>query len=273
MPYLSVNEVLRTGKKKADIRFFVPFYLVFVLSCLIIFVASLSFYFIFLGVIGGLVLSFYFSTRYLYTWQIWAFQNVRNVHELKSKAERCGLIPHWESRFFLPSAHERMALQNLDTRFSKPDEVPDESQTLAVHDIYYSKNYNLIQLIWWSFSFIGSAWLSIAMISQKEVEFPTIAYYFCGGFCIMSLLLAIENLIQFRTTQPVISFSEEGIRIKRFVFIKSEVKDLEFINNGKAMQVRFHVTKIPYEVDLNDLEVNSDTLADLAETFVKRWNR
>jgi hypothetical protein len=272
MNEISVNEALRTGKRTAGLRFAVPFYLTVILAGLATIALSISFYFFFISFPVGILLSTYFTTRYLYEWQAWAFQQVRNVHELKLKADKCGLIPGWESKLFPPSARERLMLKSLSEKFSQADVEPDYSHVPEVFEIYYSKSHNRFEFIGWSLGFIGMTWALIALISQNGLQGNVIMLVFLGAVWLTTLLFSIENFIQLRTTQPVITLTQDGIRIKRRMFVKADVKDIE-IYDGKhrTLSLRFYATKIPYPFEITDLDVDLNTLEDIAEVFVRRW--
>ncbi|HMG90471.1 MAG TPA: hypothetical protein VK589_10430 [Chryseolinea sp.] len=272
MKEVSVNEALRIGKKNAGMRFVVPFYLTQILAGVASLAFSTSFYLIFISIPLGILLSYYFTTRYLYQWQIWAFQQVRNVHELKSKAEKWGLIPGWESKLFPPSGRDRLILESLREKFSEPDIVPDDSHVPDIVEIYYSKTYNRFELICWSMGFIATTWAIIGFVSENNLQGEVMMQVFLGGLWLVTLLFSIENFIQLRTTQPVITLTQDGIRIKRRLFTKADVKDIE-IYDGKhrTLKVKFHVTKLSYPVEITDLDVNVNALEDIVEVFVRRW--
>jgi len=273
MQEISVNEALRIGKTGAGLRFVVPFYLTFMLAGVITFTLSISFYLFFISFPVGILLSYYFTTRYLYQWQIWAFRHVRNVHELKLKAQKWGLIPGREGRIFPPTAYEELMLQSLKGKFSQPDIVPDDSRVPAVFEIYYSRNYNRFELISWSFGFVGTTWVIIAFISQNQLQGDIVIQVFLGGTWLTTLFFTIENFIQLRTTEPVIRLTPEGIQIKRKSFTKAEVKEIDISDGKEVLSLKFHATKIPYPIEIADLDVDVNTLVEIAEVFVRRWQK
>jgi len=271
MKEISVNDALRVGKKKADIYFTVPFYITIILACIASLALSVSFYLLLIAFPLGFLLSLYFSTRYLYQWQAWAFQHVRNVHELKLKAEKWGLIPGWESKLFPPSNHERLMLERLIEKFNQPDVVPDDSHVPEVFEIYYSKGYNRYELVCWSLGFIGTTWGIVALISQNELK-GLAMQIILGGIWLSTLFFSIENFIQLRTTQAVITLTKDGIRIKRRLFTKADIKDIEvYDGKDKMLSLKFHAINIPFQIEINDMDVDVNKLEQIAEVFVRRW--
>ena len=272
MKETTVNDALRIGKKGVSVRFAVPFYLVLTIGGLAIIALPLSFYLFFIVFPLGILLSYYFTTRYLYEWQAWAFQHVRNVHELKMKAEKWGLIPGWESKIFPPSSHELLMLESLKVKFSQPDIVPDDSHIPEVFEIYYCKVYNRFEFICWSLGFVAATCAIILLIRENELRGEVMMAIFLGGIWILTFLFSIENFIQLRTTQPVVMLTNDGIRLKRRFFAKADVKDIEVVDGKHRMlSVKFHAIKISYPFDIKDLDVEASMLEDIAEVFVRRW--
>lgn len=267
MKEISVNDALRIGKKNAGFRFAVPFYITTIFSCIIALVFS-SYYLILVSVPIGILLSIYFTTKYLYQWQAWAFQNVRNVHELKEKATKWGLIPGWESKIFPPSGRDRLVLDGLRQKFDQPDIEPDDTHLPEVLEIYYCKTYNRFEFVCWSLGFVATTCAIIGFNLEGDIKMQL----FLAGIWLVTLFFSIENYNQLRSTRPVITLSEEGIRIKSRLFAKGDVKDIE-ISDGKhrTLRVKFHATKLAYPIDITDLDVDPNILEDVAEAFVRRW--
>lgn len=272
MKEISVNEALRIGKRKAGMLFILPFYSTLISSCIVVLVLNLSPLYILIAVVAGLFMAYYFSTKYLYQWQVWAFEEVRNRHELKLKAEKWGLIPGWEQKLFPPSSRERMMLERLNEKFNQPDVIEDNSHIPEVFEIYYSKIYNRFQFIGWSLTFIGLSYGITQLFLHHQIQGERMMQIVLGGFWLCSLFFSIENFIQLRTTKPVITLSPDGIQFKRRQFQKADIKDIEITEGkDKMLKVRFHATKLAYPIEINDLDIHIDALQDIAEVFVKRW--
>ena len=270
MKELSVNEAIRIGERKSEIRFMIAFYACFLPCGLAIVFLELPFYFLFIGIAVGLILSFYFSTTYLYTWQIWAYERVRNTNELRQKAEKHGLIPTWETKLFPPSYRHQIVLQGLAEKLSQPDEVYDKPEHLQEFDIYYAKGINVFQLIAWSIGFIISILILLSLYMTESREDNLWSYGMAIFLHLVCVYCVIENIFQLRMKAPVITFSEEGIRIKKTFLKKEEIRDIEI--KPPFLDVRFHRTKIPFPVEIKDLDITKNQLEDIAAIFVRQWN-
>lgn len=91
---------------------------------------------ILVGFISAIILPLIFYQIMLPRWRIWAFENVRNVHELKKSAKLIRIYPaddafEWKLEIKTTLQKERIAA--LDRKFERPDvfiddvEIPDET--------------------------------------------------------------------------------------------------------------------------------------------------
>lgn len=82
---------------------------------------------------GGIILVLFLPFIYYYIklprWRIWAYTNVRNVHELKRKAILARILYEDDSfymRFEIKSAEQKEQLRLLQQKFERPDEFIDD---------------------------------------------------------------------------------------------------------------------------------------------------
>jgi hypothetical protein len=83
--------------------------------------------------------------RKITQWKIWAFENVRNVHELKRKAEREGIILPWLEKFVRRSRDEQLKLDRLRLKFDQPDVFPQDATFPERQEVFYSKKYSSVK--------------------------------------------------------------------------------------------------------------------------------
>ncbi|MCF6404101.1 hypothetical protein L3C95_14500 [Chitinophaga filiformis] len=102
----------------------------------------------------GLVLSFTFAWLYwsfmITKWRIWAFENVRNVHELKRRAIMENLI--WQDNSIFEKTEIRKAVhkekwQALQSKFEREDVFHDDLTIPTQTIIYYSKGKKYLETI------------------------------------------------------------------------------------------------------------------------------
>jgi hypothetical protein len=167
MKEVSVQEALHEGKKRLEIPFIVALFLSFsFLSFLFVFNA-ISFLWLILLMPTIFIVPYYLLSREYFQWQIWAFENVRNVHELKEKAIQWGLISSWEEKFLKPSPMEKAALDRLQRKFEQPDDFIDDLNVPPIVQVYYSQGYNKFQLFMWSLLFLATTYAAIGLMLRN----------------------------------------------------------------------------------------------------------
>jgi hypothetical protein len=89
-----------------------------------------------------LIAAFIYRSIAITKWKIWAFNNVRNVHELKRKAIRDGIIGKDGSEWMRwQTLEEKALLKQLEAKFEKSDirVFVDDSSVPEVTEIFYSE--------------------------------------------------------------------------------------------------------------------------------------
>jgi len=82
-------------------------------------------------------------------WRLWAFENVRNVHELRKRAIRENLIwpdGHILNKIEIRSREDQMKWESLHHKFEREDLFHDDPTVPAETAIYYSKAINYFQM-------------------------------------------------------------------------------------------------------------------------------
>jgi len=105
----------------------------------------------YIGVALGVALGWLYWSFVITKWRIWAFDNVRNVHELKKKAIRAGLI--WPDNSFFERSEIRTSSEkekwlSLQKKFNQPDVFLDDYSIPVQTEIHYSKKKGIIDLVW-----------------------------------------------------------------------------------------------------------------------------
>lgn len=273
MNHISVNEALRVGRRNASLRLTIAFYLVFIPSGILILVSHASFYFMLLSIPIAFFVSVYSMTNYLYRWQVWAFENVRNVHELRQKAEKFGLIPSWEKMIFPPSLENQLANERLLEKLKLPDLVPDDSHLPKIFEVYYSKTYNQFQFLGWSVAFLGLTLALAILVKNEDLPEGILPKIFLGGIWLSTFLFSIENLVQLRSVHPVLTFTAEGVKVKRLLFKADDLKDIEILNESKLLRLKFYSTRVSYPLEISDLDIDVNRLEDIVDLFLTSWKK
>jgi uncharacterized membrane protein YciS (DUF1049 family) len=136
-------------------------------------------------------------------WRIWAFENVRNVHELKKRAIAEKLI--WnDGKIFekteIRSSNQKRKLKLLENKFEKNDIFKEDFLAPKSKTIYYSKTTNLSQM----FIMIACSILGIYLILDSE------SYIIGSLFIIGGIYYAYKHFKKSTITEPQVKINDKG---------------------------------------------------------------
>lgn len=183
-------------------------------------------------------------------WRLWAFKNVKNVHELKYKAIRHLLI--WEDDSFYNKTEiwtkfQKSEWKNISKKFKQPDVYEDNKAIPPETVVKFSKN-SLVFIIAFSLLFIAS---SVYYFLDKN-------YLFSFGFLFATGLLLYDNLKKINKT--FIKINEKGIQTINTNFIPwSSIVHIEVQRKGYGSDSKDFLT-IHSLVEDEDDEYNYEKL-------------
>lgn len=166
-------------------------------------------------------------------WKIWAYENVRNVHELKRKAINQNLI--WpDNSFFnktiIASALQKERLQELEKKFEIEDTIVEVDEDITVRyetELHFSK-INKYLLLVFGCVFLG---IGVFIIITEGISIVGVVFPASGLFMLKE---AFQKIV---STTPQITLNEDGIKTINSEFLKwSEVEDcyIEYLGSGKS---------------------------------------
>jgi uncharacterized membrane protein YeaQ/YmgE (transglycosylase-associated protein family) len=226
--------------------------------------------YIFLGIILGLIAGWLYWSIASVKWKTWAYDNVRNVHELQKRAVKEGIIADdgnfWDSTTIKFSG-DKEKLNSLQAKFDVPDVFTDDYQVPAETQIFYSKSKNLLGLI-------GSlvAICVFAYLAVKEKN------YFLLAMIAVLLYFAYKELRNYTNTEPQITLNDEGIATVSTPFCgwKDIVgEDVIEERSGKSTTHNF-VYSYPdgsEDINIGELDVTHHALENLLGIYRGRWEQ
>ena len=148
---VSVEQAIQKGRKDVVL----PSILIFIVSIAVGFtgfiVFSLILYFPLVMIAGPVMALLYYSKKSA-KWRIWAFENVRNAHELKERARNSGLMKEDGSPVFFDigvSEADKEKWKSLQEKFNRPDVFNDDLQVPPETVVYYSKTKKYLTLLFY----------------------------------------------------------------------------------------------------------------------------
>ena len=271
---ISVNKAINRGHLIVNIPVFI---------C-IIGIPALSFYLsnqnlipkwgIGIGFVLGFVIAWLVWSFMVTKWRIWAFENVRNVHELKKRAIQEKLI--WnDGNIFekteIRNSEDKSRLKKLEKKFEQEDEYREDHSLPLKMEIHYSKAYNYVEL-GVSILIIG---VGIYFFTKADIK-----QYILGA--IMSGIGLYSTIKEFRKaldTKPKIIIDSRGIQTKNVEFknwssIKSEeVIQEDYGKSAKSYLIYFYDEEEFEKIQIDSLNVTHRELENIIRTYRIRNNQ
>jgi hypothetical protein len=188
----------------------------------------------------GFGLSFVFAWLYwsvmITKWRLWAFENVRNVHELKKRAVQEKLI--WADNSIFEKTEIRKSSDiekwsSLQTKFSQEDKFYDDLTIPNETVIYYAKGKNYFEMVIGVVCFFGGVYF---LISTDSYIIGTVLLLF-GAYMAYSEFKETTNI------EPQIILNEKGIQTISTEFYKwSDIENEEAISEGSGKYIHYYLT-------------------------------
>lgn len=226
---------------------------------------------ILLSFVAGFVLSWIVWSFMITKWRLWAFENVRNVHELKKRAIQEKLIWNdgkWFEKTEIRTSSDKLKLKELEKKFQKKD-IHQEDYSIPISTtIFYSKTTNFIEMGVMLLCFgLGIYLLFTSDGYIRGALFTTIGGYF-----------AFKEYKQATNTKPQIEIDNNGIKTINTTFKSwKEIKHEEVVYEISGKRSNTFLTyefKGGYEkIQTDDYTVTPKELENLLRTYRIRYRK
>ncbi|MCP2029425.1 hypothetical protein L1276_004612 [Flavobacterium sp. HSC-32F16] len=197
-------------------------------------------------------------------WKIWAYQNVRNVHELKRKAIDQKLISgngSWFEKTEFKSSEQKSKLQALEKKFLEKDLYRDNLSVPKETIIFYSKTM-LVFLLILSFGMISAG---IYLSLQKEY----ISLFILG----VGLYLAYDQIKKLRDNGPQIIINDKGIQLKNDKLVSwGRIRNDRVFTKTSGRNSTNYLSFNDEMIDIDDLTIGFDELENLLHVYRVRFD-
>lgn len=219
---------------------------------------------------AGLLAWLYWSVT-VTRWRLWAFENVRNVHELQKRAIKKQLLAK-DGKFIQKTEiwtdDQKAKWELLQDKFKLDDVFTDDYAVPAETIIHYSKTKALFAFIFGLVFLAGSGWL----LTQDDSRFAAVAGLFIGG------LMFILGLRHYLNRQPQIILSNDGVQLANTPFYNwAQVtgEDTELVRRGKSstMYLKYNCPEGEKRVEINELEQSSSAIENLLRVYRGRYTQ
>lgn len=221
----------------------------------------------------GFVLAWLIWSFMITKWRIWAFENVRNVHELKKRAIQEKLI--WNDgnvfeKTEIRNSEDKRKLKMLEKKFEIDDEYKEDYLLPPKMKIFYSKVY--------SYSELGVSALIIGVGIYLYTQGVT-KYYILGTIMsVIGLYTIVKESRKAFNNKPQIIIDNKGIQTKDVEFKNwSSIENEEVIQDGYGKSAKSYLTYFydhEYEkIEIDSLNVTHREMENIIRTYRIRNNK
>jgi len=261
---VSVDEAIRKGIRMVVYPRYAVFVIVTIISIIILVNYNLSGGYTIFMLIVGLVAGWLYWSMAATRWKLWAFDNVRNVHELQKRAVKEGIIGEdggfWDSTTIRTSG-DRQKWDALQPKFDVPDVFLDDYQVPAETKIFFSKAKTFLGTATGVIFFVAGVGL---LVFEKE---------FVGIFLIlMGLFFGYMQYREFSNNQPQIILNAEGIETSAATFccwkdIAGEDVIVERSGKSSSRHFIYSYPEGSVDIDIDELAITHHELENLLRIY------
>jgi|688.fasta_scaffold109392_3 hypothetical protein len=211
---------------------------------------------VFVGYLAGFSLPLLYWCFAVTKWKLWAFENVRNVHELKRRAIQEKIIREDNSfyeRLEIRNFDENEKWKSLKNKFNIEDIFQDDSTIPYETKIYFSKKKNYVELVF----FLISLFIPIMIFSGKS--------YIYGSIWLIGIIFLISKSVKnIANNSPQIIINNTGIQIDSSNFNEwKEIVDDQVIKVGKSSCLIYSHSKGSVKLNIDDFDISGRKLNKL----------
>lgn len=216
-----------------------------------------------IGFVFGFALGWLTWSYFVNRWKIWAYENVRNIHELQRKAVEQKLIwqnGSWFEKTEFKNYQQKQKLKQLETKFLEKDIFKDDISVPKETVIYYSR----ITIIFLLIIYIALNFLGIYFLNKKEY----LGLLFLGS----GLYLTYHQIKKLRDKSPQISINSEGIKLKDEKLVKwKNIHNDRVFTESKGKYSTTYLAFNNEMIDIGELDIKNQELEKLLHVYRVRF--
>ncbi|WP_298760780.1 hypothetical protein [uncultured Psychroserpens sp.] len=226
------------------------------------------------AIVLGIALGWLIWSIVITKWRIWAFEHVRNVHELKKRAIETKLIwrdGHVFEKTEIRSKKDQLKLEELDLKFQEDDIYEEDPSVPLVTKIYYSKKHSIFILLFGIFTVI----ISFALLLDDSLKSYIIGSFLLatGGYCvIMSIKKTFNNTVQITIDKSGIQLVSEP-KISWFEIYEDAITYEGMGKSSTAHLTFYDADDRFFKINLEDLKIKPARLEVILRTYRMRHSK
>jgi len=262
MKMVTVDEAISKGHRMVNYPVSIPSIMIFVITYYFYIEYQIPIWGILVCFAAAAISALLLRSYVIVKWQIWAFDNVRNVHELKKRAIQERLIRSNKSIFeknsiFL-STSDKEKLSSLKIKFDQDDFFQDDLNVSDETIIYYSRSKNYTQMA----IMIGCLVFGIYFLLMSN------SYIVGTILTIIGAYFGNKEYKEAKNKEPQIIINEKGIKtISTDFYSWNEIKNENVIFEGSGKHPSFYlIYDYPFgseKLKINDYDTDLSSLNKL----------
>jgi len=267
---VTVDDALRRGRKMV----FIPKIIFYLTLPFIVFGAHSSFG---LGSLLETGLIMFFVTFFVPSiywcimvtrWKLWAFDKVRNVHELEERAIIYGILSKKGSlleKLEIRTADQQRKFKMLQDKFNQPDIFVNTPSIPEETTIYYNSRREVIIIV--LFSVLFFALIILGILSPLRIQ------YF--GVSLIPLFFIIRHYLLLKDREVQILLNAEGIQMAGVRFYTWDVISDVGITSRGVPPIHELIYRCPagvWIIEINNLGTNKGDLLKMISEYKSRFN-
>jgi uncharacterized membrane protein YciS (DUF1049 family) len=215
------------------------------------------------GFVAGFSLGWIIWSYFVMEWKIWAYENVRNIHELQRKAIEEKLIwnsGNWFEKTEFKNYQQKRKLEQLEKKFLEKDVYKDDISIPKESIIFYSRNSIALLLM----VYLGVGGLGVYFLIEKEF----IGLLFFG----FGLYLSFNQIKKIRDKSPQISINDKGIKLKNENLISwDRIYNDRVYSQSNGKSSTNYLAFNDEEIEIDDLGITFSELEKLLQVYRVRY--
>lgn len=232
---ITVDEAISKGHRMVNYPVFIIMFGTIGLGIYLVSQKILPFWVTPVGFVLGFGLAWLWWSIMITKWRLWAFENVRNVHELKKRAVQEKLI--WSDNSIFEKTEIRSATDKekwtlLQDKFRQEDLFQDDFTIPNETIIYYSKGKNLVEMV----IMLGCLAVGIYMLLKTD------SYIWGSILSIVGAYFGFKEFKEATNTEPQIILNDKGIKTISTEFCEwTQIHNEEAISEGTGKHIHYYL--------------------------------
>lgn len=267
---VTVEHAIRRGHRLVTYPLLVIMFIGMVLPTILCAMEFLPASAIGIGIGLGFVLAWLWWGVMITRWRLWAFENVRNVHELQKRAVNESLIwreGHFFERTEFRTRADKEKWEELKLKFKKEDVFIDDytvGEETWVHKSKVRAWSNLVVTL------ILTAGGVYYVYPKYGLELAIVA-------AVLGVSVAVYQFRSGTRKEPELVFNNEGIQEPGRMYFWSKIQNEEIVASGhsdsRTFYLRFDYEEEEIEIPLDDLDKSHTRLNTLLVLYRERSKR